>query len=162
MKDQFDISETVLVRFPPFMSRSTGQYIIGGDTAQVIINKSGTPETHSLTWDSDSEMWSLDIAPPHVEGEWRLKAFSSDASAFPQYKVIVCGSHLLTSVNTTKTTTDLIKEKTDLIPEAHYRMRGFDTSLSQTVYWDSPAVDPSGAYYGGPGPLTDVVLVDRF
>lgn len=41
-----------------------------------------------------------------------------------------------------------------------YRMRGFDTSLNRYVYWDSTTVDSAGADYGGPGPLTDIVVQD--
>jgi hypothetical protein len=39
-----------------------------------------------------------------------------------------------------------------------YRMRGYDTTLTQTVFWSAPIVDSTGAYYGGPGPLTDILV----
>lgn len=182
MKDQFQANETVEIRFLPFIDRTNGTYILGTDSAQVTISKPGTPRvvtTEALVWDTDVQLWMLDVAPPHSAGEWRMKALSSDLNAQPQWKSVMVGDYVdditdakyaaqeadtkigPSPVSLTSTLAE-IKAKTDLIPEAHYRMRGFDTILSQTVYWDAPAVDPSGTYYGGLGPLTGVVLVDRF
>jgi hypothetical protein len=39
-----------------------------------------------------------------------------------------------------------------------YRMRGYDTTLGRHVYWNADTVDTGGTSYGGPGPLTDIVL----
>jgi hypothetical protein len=39
-----------------------------------------------------------------------------------------------------------------------YRMRGYDSTLARTVYWNATSVDSLGASYGGPGPLTDIVV----
>lgn len=39
-----------------------------------------------------------------------------------------------------------------------YRMRAYDTTLGQIVFWNSSQVDSAGADYAGPGPLTDVVV----
>jgi len=39
-----------------------------------------------------------------------------------------------------------------------YRMRGYDGSLAKLVYWNHASVDGTGAGYGGPGPLTDIVV----
>jgi len=41
-----------------------------------------------------------------------------------------------------------------------YRMRGYDTTLGYPVYWPSTIVDATGADYAGPGPLTDIVVVE--
>lgn len=41
---------------------------------------------------------------------------------------------------------------------ALYRMRAYDSTLSQIVYWNANDLDATGASYGGPGPLVDVVL----
>lgn len=41
-------------------------------------------------------------------------------------------------------------------PTAFYRMRAYDTTLATTVYWNSTS--PDITQYGGPGPLTDVVI----
>lgn len=38
-----------------------------------------------------------------------------------------------------------------------HRMRAIDTGLGQVVFWNAPVIDPTGLFYGGPGPLTDVV-----
>jgi len=39
-----------------------------------------------------------------------------------------------------------------------YRMRAFDSSLARVVFWNASIVDSTGASYGGPGPLVDVVV----
>jgi len=39
-----------------------------------------------------------------------------------------------------------------------YRMRAFDTSLSAYVYWNAFDIDAGGVQYGGPGPLTGIVV----
>lgn len=41
---------------------------------------------------------------------------------------------------------------------ATYRMRAHDTTLARYVFWNSSSIDPIGANYGGPGPLTDIVV----
>jgi len=38
-----------------------------------------------------------------------------------------------------------------------YRMRARDLTLGEIVYWTSSVVDDAGAFYGGPGPLINVV-----
>lgn len=39
-----------------------------------------------------------------------------------------------------------------------YRMRAHDTTLGRHVFWSATTVDSAGTSYGGPGPLTDVVI----
>jgi hypothetical protein len=39
-----------------------------------------------------------------------------------------------------------------------YIMRGYDTTLSGTVFWESRGVDSSAASYLGDGPVTDIVV----
>jgi hypothetical protein len=39
-----------------------------------------------------------------------------------------------------------------------YRMRGNDTTLASIVYWGSTTVDSAASDYGGPGPVTDIVV----
>jgi len=39
-----------------------------------------------------------------------------------------------------------------------YRMRGNDTTLTSIVYWGSTEVDSDASEYGGPGPVTDIVV----
>ena len=43
-------------------------------------------------------------------------------------------------------------------PGLVYRMRGYDTTLTETVFWDSDHVDATATDYGGPGPVTNIVL----
>lgn len=44
-------------------------------------------------------------------------------------------------------------------PSNNYRMRGYDTTLTTTVYWTATSVDSTGAQYTGPGPLTNITIV---
>jgi hypothetical protein len=39
-----------------------------------------------------------------------------------------------------------------------YRMRGFDSTLTEVVFWGSDQVDTAGNDYAGPGPLVDIVV----
>lgn len=39
-----------------------------------------------------------------------------------------------------------------------YRMRARDATLASIVFWSAPEVDAVGAFYTGPGPLTDIVV----
>jgi hypothetical protein len=41
---------------------------------------------------------------------------------------------------------------------AVYRMRGYDSTETRTVYWDATTIDAAGAEYTGPGPLANVVV----
>lgn len=42
-----------------------------------------------------------------------------------------------------------------------FRMRGFDGTLNDYVYWSAQQPDPGGARYSGPGPLSDVVVTHK-
>jgi hypothetical protein len=60
---------------------------------------------------------------------------------------------------------DLVPEEDPLIDRGRkpkdkrvYRMRGYDTSLSETVFWNAPELDVGGTHYKGPGPITDIVV----
>jgi hypothetical protein len=44
-------------------------------------------------------------------------------------------------------------------PTNNYRMRGYDNTLTTTVYWTATSVDSTGAQYTGPGPLTNITIV---
>lgn len=39
-----------------------------------------------------------------------------------------------------------------------YRMRGYDTDIPSIVFWSAPIVDSTAAYYGGVGPVTNIVV----
>ncbi len=39
-----------------------------------------------------------------------------------------------------------------------YRMRGYDTTLTQIVFWSSDHVDSTASDYGGPGPVNNIVV----
>lgn len=49
-----------------------------------------------------------------------------------------------------------------LAEQTQFLMRAFDTTLGQPVYWIvNDVVDETGAQYTGPGPLTDIVWIER-
>jgi hypothetical protein len=39
-----------------------------------------------------------------------------------------------------------------------YRMRAYDATLGREVFWNSVGIDDQGSAYGGPGPLSDIVV----
>jgi hypothetical protein len=45
-------------------------------------------------------------------------------------------------------------------PGLEYRMRGYDTTLTSIVFWASDHVDSTASDYGGPGPVTGIVVHD--
>jgi len=98
MKDQFQATESLHVRFPPFINMTTGEEIIGTDTCLVTYKKPGSaPASLSASWDTDIELWTLDIAPGggnYAQGEWLFKAVSNDVNALPQRKVLQWGDYV--------------------------------------------------------------------
>ena len=98
MKAQFQSSEQIQVRFPPFIDFTTGRHIIGTDTATMSLRKGdGTTQTGvALSWDSVVHLWYVDLTPslPTEAGEWRFKASSSDSNAFAQWKILHIGDYI--------------------------------------------------------------------
>ena len=43
----------------------------------------------------------------------------------------------------------------------NYTMRGYDTDLSKYVFWPSPEVDPTAAYYSGSSIAVEDIIVYR-
>jgi len=135
-KAQFQSSEQIQVRFPPFMDSTTGQYLSSGTATMNIRKGDGTTQTGvSLSWDAVVSMWYVDLTPtlPTEAGEWRFQAVSSNPNAFPQWKILHVGDYIdkLDAAVSTRATpaqilsdatpfagasVALIKAKTDLIP----------------------------------------------
>ena len=68
MKDQFQSTEALKVRFPPFVNKSTGEEILGSDTCTVTYKKpDNSTGSLSATWDTDIQLWKLDIAEPRCD-----------------------------------------------------------------------------------------------
>lgn len=42
-----------------------------------------------------------------------------------------------------------------------YYMRARDTTLATLVFWTATFLDATGTAYGGPGPLTNIILVRK-
>jgi hypothetical protein len=104
MKDQFQSTETLRVRFLPFVNKLTGEYIIGSDTCQLTLKKpDNTTSSVAATFDSDVSMWYYDVlVGSYQQGEWRIKAVSNDTNALPQWKVYIWGDYVedITTVKT--------------------------------------------------------------
>jgi hypothetical protein len=96
MKDQFQSSEALKVRFPPFVNKTNGDEILGTDTCTVTYKKpDNSTGSLSATWDSDIQLWKLDIASgSYMQGEWLFKAVSSDTNGRTQRKSLQWGDYV--------------------------------------------------------------------
>jgi hypothetical protein len=100
MKDQFQATEELKVRFPPFINKNTGAEILGTDTCTVTYRKppalTGVTGSASASWDATIQMWVLDIVVlgNYLQGEWSFKAVSSDVDARTQRKVLQWGDYV--------------------------------------------------------------------
>ena len=47
-------------------------------------------------------------------------------------------------------------------PPIIYAMRGYDGTLGTYVFWYTTELDATGTDYGGPGPVTDIVVSPMF
>jgi len=45
-----------------------------------------------------------------------------------------------------------------IAPALLCRMRGYDTTLTSVVFWFSDHVDATATDYGGPGPVTEIIV----
>jgi hypothetical protein len=80
------------------MDHTTGQYIIGSDSATMsIVKGDGTTQTGvALSWDSTVHLWYANLTPslPTEAGEWRFKASSNNVNAYPQWKILHIGDYI--------------------------------------------------------------------
>lgn len=131
MKQQFQSIEALRIRLTPFVDKITGDYIIGGDTATVTVERpDGTSFLESLVWDSTVHIWWYDIpVGSYMQGEWRIEAISSNANAFHQWKTPMWGDYVENLDSTVSsrlafvdyvvpdnTSIAAIKAQTDLLP----------------------------------------------
>lgn len=95
-KAQFQSTETMRIRFSPFVNSVTGAYIIGTDTCQLNYRApGGAPAAVAMTWDAGIFMWYYDfVVGSYIQGEWRFRAVSNDANALPQWKTVVWGDYV--------------------------------------------------------------------
>lgn len=170
MKDQFQSTETLRLRFLPFVNKLTGEYIVGSDTCTLTIKKpDNTTTSVGATFDSDVSMWYYDVSTgSYQQGEWRIKAVSNDTNALPQWKVYIWGDYVedITTVKTrlgtpvaasisadianVQTTANTINTKlgtpvlTDLSTDLSYLTSLVDPVLAQT-YTAAVAADTNAA-----------------
>jgi hypothetical protein len=97
-KTQFASGEDLIITFPPFIDKTTGERIVGTDVATLVVKKPddtlmGTPPTASF--DSDIDMWRATI--PYAsfeEGEWLVKATTNDSDGLDQYISYTWGDYV--------------------------------------------------------------------
>lgn len=99
MKSQFQSTEKLRVRLPPFLNKTDWSYIMGTDTATIKVKcpdgavlTSGSGGVPAAAYDTDVKMWILDLdtsyytAHQHVStNEWKVYAESNDANMVPQW-----------------------------------------------------------------------------
>jgi hypothetical protein len=99
MKNDFQSDEDLLIRFPPHIDKTTGEYITGGtDVVTLTIKKPNgdvlTAEGGILaTYDADVDMWTYDVdVGLFAAGEWKVKAVTDDANGLPQWQTFTWGT----------------------------------------------------------------------
>jgi hypothetical protein len=108
MKSQFQSTEALRVRLPPFLNKYTWQYITGSDVATFTIKApdgtllvSGINGVPAAVYDADVCMWSLDLPNSYytahqslTTNEWKLYAVSNDTAAMPQWASYSWGDYM--------------------------------------------------------------------
>jgi len=95
-KAQFQSTETMRIRFSPFVNAVTGAYIIGTDTCQLNYRPpGGAPAAVAMSWDAGIQVWYYDfVVGSYVQGEWRFRGVSNDVNALPQWKNVIWGDYV--------------------------------------------------------------------
>ena len=121
MKSQFQSTEKLRVRLPPFLNKTDWSYIMGTDTCTIKIKcpdttvlTSGSGGVPAAAYDSDVKMWILDLdvsfytAHHHTStDEWKVYAESSDSNMVPQWASYFWGDYV-------DDTSDIIAQQTAL------------------------------------------------
>lgn len=96
-KDQFQSGESLQVRFAAFYDKTTGEPILGTDTATYVARRPDgtTIASTPLSFDSLVNLWTADVATGSFQaGEWRFKATSSNTNALPQTRILHWGGYV--------------------------------------------------------------------
>lgn len=96
-KDHYQSGEALQVRFGVFYDKTTGEPIVGTDSATYVVRRpdGSTAAAASLAFDAVTRIWHADIgAGSYQEGEWRVLATSSNANAHPQSRVLHWGGYV--------------------------------------------------------------------
>jgi hypothetical protein len=136
MKTQFQSTEKLRIRLPPFLNKNDWSYIMGTDVATLYIKcpdgtvlQTGVDGVPTPTYDTDVHMWSVDLdvsyytahADPSTD-EWKVYATSNDANYVPQWASYMWGDYVddVTEAKTSASSADdkctTIQAKTDNLP----------------------------------------------
>lgn len=97
-KIQFASTEALLINFPPFMNKLTGDLYLGTDTVALTIKK---PDGSLLggppvpTYDTDVKMWVASVATgSFMAGKWMVRASTNGANADDQNVILTWGDYV--------------------------------------------------------------------
>jgi hypothetical protein len=98
-KFQFQSTEDLLIRLPPFIKSTDGTYIYTGDTCAVVVVKPGGTlygSAVTMTRDANTGHWTGSIPlADHEHGVWLVKATSSGvAGALEQFREYAWGDYV--------------------------------------------------------------------
>lgn len=98
-KFQFQSTEDLLIRIPPFIKSSDGTYIYTGDTCSVVVVKPGGTlygSSVTMTRDANTGHWTGSIPlADHEHGVWLVKATSAGvAGALEQFREYTWGDYV--------------------------------------------------------------------
>jgi hypothetical protein len=100
-KVQFQSSEVLKIRFPAFVNRTTNA-VITGDICTIVVRKPDNSTvsysditTPVVSFDSSLGIWTLNLTTGlFMQGEWLVKATSSDVNANPQVAALNWGDYV--------------------------------------------------------------------
>lgn len=119
MKSQFKSTETLSLRLPAFIDKSSGLIIDGSDICTIVARKPDNTtatyndvSTPAVLYDATTKTWKLDITTgSYVQGTWAFYITSNNANATPQWRYSTWGDYVdnIGSVDLTgiATTTDV-------------------------------------------------------
>ena len=98
-KSQFQSTEDLLIRLPPFISTEDGSYfLVGSDCTLVVVKPDGTLYAGAIdapAQDANTGHWKSRIAAAHyIQGVWTIKATSTDTGALEQFREIIWGDYV--------------------------------------------------------------------
>lgn len=115
------------------------------DAPELAYNGTGFTDLYSGLSDTDSITNGLELEFVRT-GNWRGTDLVMRVSAIDDFG------------NVTHQSFNWTTDPPAIVSAFLYRMRAYDETLNEYVFWAAEEIDPNGANYTGPGPLVDVVV----